>query len=204
LTDGVAAVVLAAGLGTRFGGDIPKPLHELGGRPLVVHALAAARGSGCAPVVVVVGNDRVDAFVRAWPDIEVVRNEQPEVGIATSLQAAVRALEPRAGVRGVVVGLADQPLVGAEAYTRVAAAIDTGAHLAYATYGGERANPVLVAREVWPDVLELAGDVGARVLFGRFDALAVPCDGTGTPDDVDTPADLANLESRWRSQTASE
>jgi CTP:molybdopterin cytidylyltransferase MocA len=42
------------------------------------------------------------------------------------------------------------------------------------------------------------------VLFRRHPAVAVPCDGTGTPADVDTPEDLAELESRWRSPTASE
>jgi len=198
LTDGVAAVVLAAGLGTRLGGDVPKPLLLLGGQPLVAHALAAARASGCDTVLVVVSDARVaDAITGA----EIVRNEQPERGIASSLQVAIRALEPRPEIRAAVVGLADQPLVGAEAYRRLAAA---DVPLAYATYGGERANPVLIARERWREVLELAGDVGARVLFERHDALGVPCDGTGSPDDVDTPEDLARLESRWRSQTASE
>jgi len=198
LTDGVAAVVLAAGLGSRLGGDVPKPLLSLGGQPLVAHALAAARGSGCDTVIVVVSDARVADAIEG---VEIVHNEQPERGIASSLQVAIRVLESHSEIRGAVVGLADQPLVGAAAYRRLAGA---DAPLAYATYGGEPANPVFIARELWPEVLELTGDVGARVLFGRHDALAVPCDGTGSPDDVDTPEDLARLESRWRSQTASE
>ena len=52
--------------------------------------------------------------------------------------------------------------------------------------------------------LTLTGDEGARVLFRRHPAVAVPCDGTGSPDDVDTPEDLTRLELQWRSQTASE
>ncbi|HWS46800.1 MAG TPA: nucleotidyltransferase family protein [Acidimicrobiia bacterium] len=205
----IAAVVLAAGRGVRFGGDVPKGLLELGGRPLVAYALDAARGSGCEPVLLVVSDDRVANRVRTpgaldTEAFEVVRNDAPERGIASSLQCALRTLEPRSQVTAAVVGLADQPLVGAGAYRRVAGAFGAGARLAYATYGGERGNPVLVGREHWREALALDGDEGARVLFRRHGGVAVPCDGTGSPDDVDTPDDLANLETRWRSQTASE
>jgi molybdenum cofactor cytidylyltransferase len=95
-------------------------------------------------------------------------------------------------------------LVGAAAYRRVADAYESGARLAYATYDGVRGNPVLIGREFWPEAMALEGDEGARVLFRRHPGVAVPCDGTGAPSDVDTPEDLALLESRWRSTTASE
>jgi len=198
----VAVAVLAAGRGTRFGGDAPKPLVEFGGRPLLAYVLDAVIGSGLAPAVVVVSDDRVAAAMP--PGVRVVRNPRPEAGIATSLHAALLALEPDHGVAAVVVGLADQPLVGAEAYRRVAAAYDDGARLAVATYRGARGNPVLVAREHWPAALALEGDEGARVLLRRLGAVEVPCDGAGEPIDIDTPEDLAALEGRWRSTTRSE
>ncbi len=195
----IAAAVLAAGRGVRFGGDVPKPLLELRGRPLVAYALAAAIGSGCDPVVLVVGDQRVGAVAGAG--VQVVTNPAPEEGIASSLRGALAALEARADVEAVVVGLADQPGVGAEAYRRLAA---TPAPLAYATYAGVRANPVRIGRELWAEASALHGDEGARALFRIHGGVAVPCDGTGSPDDVDTPEDLARLESRWRSPTASE
>ena len=198
----IAVVVLAAGRGERFGGAAPKQLAELGGRPLVAHALDAARASDAGAVTVVVSDDRVAALV---PDgVEVVRNPTPESGIASSLQVALRALEPRAEVDAVVVGLADQPLVGAAAYRRVASAYDDGVRLAVATYRGARGNPVLIARRHWSEALDLDGDEGARVLLRRYGTTEVPCDDTGDPSDVDTRADLAALEARWRSTTASE
>ena len=193
--------MLAAGRGVRFGGDAPKSLSPLHGRPLLAYALDAARSSGCSPVVLVVSDERVAAAAGAG--IEIVRNDAPERGIASSLQCAAR-LEPDDAVPAVVVGLADQPLVGAEAYRRVAAAYDDGADLAFATYDGVRGNPVLIARPYWAEAMELTGDEGARVLFRRHPAVAVPCDDTGAAADVDTPEDLAELESRWRSTTASE
>ncbi len=186
--------MLAAGRGVRFGGETPKSLSLLRGRPLLAYALAAARQSGCTPVVLVVSDDRVAGA--AGSGVEIIRNDTPELGIASSLQRALQRFEPDPAVPAVVVGLADQPLVGAAAYSRVAAAFDDGAALAYATYDGVRGNPVLIARPYWREASALTGDEGARVLFRRHPAVAVPCDGTGTAADVDTPRDLADLESR--------
>jgi CTP:molybdopterin cytidylyltransferase MocA len=203
----IAAVVLAAGRGVRLGGDVPKPLLTVRGVPFVTRACEAARASGLDPVVCVVSDPRVAAAVP--PGVEVVRNEAPERGIASSLRCALEALAPRAEIEAAVVGLADQPLVGPEAYARVGAALAHGAELAYATYGDARGNPVLLARRYWPEACELEGDEGARVLLRRHGAAAVPCDGTGNPIDVDVQADLgaveqAATEHAWRSQTASE
>jgi CTP:molybdopterin cytidylyltransferase MocA len=186
----------------RFGGAVPKALSVLHGRPLVAYALDAARHGSCAPVVLVVSDERVAEA--APPDVVVVRNDAPERGIASSLQCALRHLERDPEAPATVVGLADQPLVGAAAYRSVAAAYDAGARLAYATYGGERGNPVLLGRDYWPEAMALSGDEGARVLFRRHGGVAVPCGDAGAAADVDTPQDLAELESRWRSPTASE
>jgi molybdenum cofactor cytidylyltransferase len=195
----IAAAVLAAGRGIRFGGDVPKPLVTLGAQPLVTHALAAARASRLEPVLCVVSDERVASVVP--PGVRVVRNASPADGIASSLHCVLRALENEREIDAVVIGLADQPLVGAEAYRRVARADDV---LAVATYSGVNGNPVKIARALWSDALALAGDEGARVLVRRHGATKVVCDGTGEPTDVDTPEALAALERTWRSQTASE
>ena len=65
--------------------------------------------------------------------------------------------------------------------------------LAVATYDGVRGNPVLLARSLWAEANELEGDVGARQLMKRHDVVEVPCDGTGSAVDVDTPQDLEQL-----------
>ena len=67
---------------------------------------------------------------------------------------------------------------------------------ALATYDGQHGNPVLLLREVWAKVIALAiGDVGARpwLAANPRGVVEVPCDGTGFPRDMDTPADLAAL-----------
>jgi molybdenum cofactor cytidylyltransferase len=186
-----AAAILAAGRGSRLGSDASKPLLEWRGRPLVAWALDAALDSGLDPVVVVVGyrSDDVRAALPTDRGVVVVDNPEWEEGIASSLRAALATLTPMAGVEAVCVGLADQPLVGAEAYRRVAA---TPGELVVPTYAGQPGNPVKLARSLWPEALELRGDVGARAL-ARDRAVRVDCTGTGSAADVDTLEDLERL-----------
>ncbi len=187
----VAAAVLAAGRGSRLGGDASKPLLEWRGRPLVAWALDAVTASGLAPVVVVVGY-RADevAAVAGDTDVEVVENPDWEEGIASSLRAVLAVLTPRPSVEAVCVGLADQPFVTAEAYRRVAG---TPGELVIPTYGGEPGNPVKLARSLWPEASELRGDVGARAL-ARDRAVRIDCTDTGSAADVDTLEDLERLQ----------
>ncbi len=184
-----AAVVLAAGAGTRFrasGGERPKPLAEVGGVPLVDRVLAVVVAAGLDEVVLVDGS--TDLSDRAADGIVVLHNPAWADGIATSLQVAVGHARSRRH-DAVVVGLADQPGVTADAWIAVA---HEGAPIAVATYDGRRGNPVRLAATVW-DLLPTTGDEGARVLMrGRPDLVReVPC--TGEPGDVDTMEDLE----RW-------
>ena len=189
----VAVAILAAGRGSRLGSDVPKPLVELRGRPLVSWALGAATASELRPVVLVVGH-RGEAVTRAATEgVLVVRSRRWRRGIARSLRAALEALEPWAQVGAVAVGLADQPLVGADAYRRLAGAYRDGARVAVATYHGQRRNPVLLGRTMWAQARRLDGDEGARVLMGD-EAVEVDCTDTGSAADVDTLDDLREAE----------
>jgi molybdenum cofactor cytidylyltransferase len=192
----VAVAVLAAGRGSRLGGDEPKPLARLDDRPLVAWALEAALASGLRPVWLVTGHGSRAVAAAAPPGVDVVHNRHWRRGIAGSLRAALDALEPYVQVDAVCVGLADQPRVGAEAYQRLAAVHGEGAQFAVATYGGVRGNPVLLGRSLWAEARTLEGDVGARQLMRDHDVVEVPCDGTGSAVDVDTPEDLRQLNAQ--------
>lgn len=177
-----AAVVLAAGGGTRFEGPTHKLLAAVRGKPLAAHAVEAAMAAAVGPVAVVVG-----AVDLAVPEgVAVVRNERWADGLASSLRAAV-AWAGAAGHDAVVVGLADQPGVTAEAWRLVAAA--DGTPVAVATYGGRRGHPVRLASSVW-DRLPRTGDAGARALLagGDVEVTEVRCPGSAA--DVDTVEDL--------------
>ncbi len=188
----MAVGILAAGRARRFGGG--KVVAPLGGTPLVRHAVDAALASELRPIVVVVAQFALKIESVLPAGVDVVRAPAARLGIAHSLRALVQALEGWRQVGAVCVGLADQPLIGPDAYRRLAAAYAAGADFAVATYGGERQHPVLIGRDLWPQVRTLRGDVGARALMESVVPLDVPCDGTGRPDDIDTPDDLNRIE----------
>jgi CTP:molybdopterin cytidylyltransferase MocA len=198
----VAGVLLAAGAGSRFGR--PKALVELDGQTLAERGVALLREGGADPVLVVTGAAPIQLT-----GTHAVYNDEWRTGMGSSLRAALRALDPSPGdesgpasgalpgdVGAVVVALADQPLVGAQAVARLMAAYRAGASVAVAAYDGKPRNPVLVARKHWPEVIASAtGDTGARAfLRARPDLVTlVECGDTGSPDDIDTPADLIRV-----------
>jgi CTP:molybdopterin cytidylyltransferase MocA len=191
----VAGVLLAAGQGSRFGR--PKALVELDGQTLAERGVTMLRAGGADPVLIVTGAAQVD--LSPQNQARIVYNSEWRTGMGSSLGAALRALtELDAGqeVGAAVVALADQPLVGAEAVGRLIAAYQDGAAVAVAAYGGKPRNPVLLAREHWPEVIAMAtGDQGARAFLRARPELVTPveCGDTGRPDDIDTPADLEHI-----------
>lgn len=191
-SNAVAGLVLAAGRGSRFGDD-PKALARVGPRTMLGHAVAAPTAAGLRPLVVVVGYRGDEVAKAAGTLAEIVENPAWEEGQSASLRAGLAALVNNETVGAVAIGLADQPRLGAEAYRRLTAAFQGGASLAVATYEGQRGHPVLIGREHWAEAMKLTGDEGARPLLAAHDVTEVPCDGTGSPDDIDTPADLSAL-----------
>ena len=180
-----AAIVLAAGEGSRYAGGSHKLLADFRGRPLWTWAVDAAVAAGLDATYVVTG--AVDLAVGSAA--VVVRNDAWAEGQATSVVAGVAAAGA-AGHDAVVIGLADQPLIGPDAWQAVAVAVATP--IAVASFGGDRRPPVRLAAEVW-SLLPTTGDEGARVVMRERPDLvtAVPC--IGEPVDIDTMEDLE----RW-------
>lgn len=109
-----AVVVLAAGEGTRMRSRTPKVLHEIGGRSLVAHAVAAAAGLQPAHLVVVVGNgrDRVAAHLGELAPDALVAVQDEQRGTGHAVGCALDVLPPLSGV--VVVTYGDVPLLQTE------------------------------------------------------------------------------------------
>ena len=112
-TQARAAVILAAGQGTRMKSPLPKVLHPVGGRAMLDHAIDAAQGLGCERIVVVVGDHspQVRAHVEARLGVAAVAVQSPPLGTGHAVLAAKAAL---AGFVGqVVVTYGDVPLLKA-------------------------------------------------------------------------------------------
>lgn len=107
--DNKCVVILAAGEGKRMKSAIPKVLHEVCLKPMIVRVVEAARSLGHGGKIIVVAGRHIEA-VRSLlgKDIEVVRQERP-LGTADAVKAAKRAIP--AGVRDVVVLYGDTPLI---------------------------------------------------------------------------------------------
>lgn len=185
----ISAIVLAAGAGTRFGGT--KQIAEIRGKPLAQHAIDAATEAGVDEVIVVLGHDaeRVRTAVRLPGIGRWVVNPAHSSGMASSLAIGLDHADPSS--EAAIVLLGDQPGITAQ---HVRALVDAfGARrrpivrLAFRTGPG----PALIARELWPDLSSLEGDVGARALIAMRPELVEEVDvGGDAPVDVDVPEDL--------------
>jgi molybdenum cofactor cytidylyltransferase len=170
----IYGLLLAAGTSSRMGQ--PKQLLDWHGQPMVRHVAQQALGSNLAGLVAVVGAaaDRVQA---ALVDLEVtvVTNPDYATGQASSLRAGLNVLPTT--VAAVVVLLVDQPLVTPTLINTLVATFQQeraraapGPVAVIPRYGGQRGNPVLLARALFPELQQLQGDVGARAVLQRYAA----------------------------------
>lgn len=194
---GIATVVLAAGRSSRMA-----PRHKLlipgpGGIPMVAHVVDTLLAAAPRPVIVVLGHraDEVRAAL-AGRDVQFVHAADYATGLAASLRAGIAAVPPTA--RAAIVALADMPRVTARVIARLIEAYDPdeGCLIVAPTHAGQVGNPVLWDRSLFPDILGLTGDRGARPLLERHaDHLAtVPMDDDSVLQDIDTPAMAAVWE----------
>ena len=195
----VAAIVLAAGRGSRFGAgpSDSKVLAMLGGKPLIAHVLACVAGSRVTRCVVVTGHAG-DAVATALAPFPVTRVHDPDhaSGLAHSLRTGIATLPAMVG--GAIVLLADMPLVRSatlDALVAAFAAAPPGTEAVVPTHEGVRGNPVLLGAALFGAVATLRGDEGARRLLGGPGRRVVACavDDPGIVTDVDTRAGLRAL-----------
>ncbi len=102
-----AAIVLAAGQGTRMRSRIPKVLHPLAGRPMLDHVLDALGDAGVERPVVVTGHG-ADAVEAALAGRVVTARQEPQLGTADAVRVGLGALEGEA--TDIVVTMGDAPL----------------------------------------------------------------------------------------------
>ncbi|MDH3302462.1 MAG: nucleotidyltransferase family protein [Acidimicrobiia bacterium] len=196
-----AVLMLAGGSGSRFEGLRHKLDVDFRGRPLAAHALGVVRSlldGSVDQVYVVTGAATLDPALDWLATAEsvtvddlgftIVHNERWFDGQAASLAVGIDRADAD-GHDAVIVGLADQPLIGADAWRTVA---DADGVIVIADFDGRRRPPVKLDRSVWP-LLPRTGDDGARSLIRLRPDLVSEVACMGNPIDIDTMEDLR----RW-------
>lgn len=179
----------------------PKQLIIHDGAPLAARAAAAAADAGADPVLVVVGADapEVTASLAGPTGTIVVPNPEWASGLASSLAAGLRSLSARCACDGVLVMLADQPLVDAASARALLTRFRQGSRIVAAGYAGTVGVPAVFGSEHVAELMQLRGDTGAGAwLRNRMpDVAIVPLEAAAV--DLDTPTDVQRLAGREHS-----
>ena len=182
----ISGILLAAGLSSRFGRQ--KLLEPWRGEALVRRAAHSFLEAGLAPVIAVVSGDRHLADALAGLPVTIETNPQPERGINTSIRIGVGAL-PRA-TTAALIGVADQPLLTAEAILKLVQAFEPG-KIVGPRYGDHGGNPVIFDRRFFPELMRLKeADRGGQVVVAAHPEAVIEVElpvSMGT--DIDSPDD---------------
>ena len=185
----VRALLLAAGQGTRFGGDkLPARLPD--GTPIGVAALRNLQQAIGPAIAVVRPHDAPLAEVFRNEGATVVIAKRADEGMGASFAAGVARIPEN---HAIVVALADMPWIAPATIVLVAEALRAGARIAAPCYQGKRGHPVGFAPSLREALLALTGDEGARGVLARHadEIVRIDVNDDGVLRDVDRPDDIA-------------
>ncbi|MEA3355956.1 MAG: nucleotidyltransferase family protein [Candidatus Bipolaricaulota bacterium] len=194
----IAAIVLAAGKGERYGAI--KPLIQIEGEPALSRIVKTLRAAGVDDILVVLGHaaETISREVDLG-DVRVLVNPNYKTGMGGSLSLGIRSLPP--SVKGFLILHADMPYVSQATLRSVLARADAGALIAAPIYRGRRGFPVYLHRSCCPGLLQtLHGEMGARgfIALNHCDLTLTEVDDPGCVWDIDRPEDLRNMEEKRR------
>jgi molybdenum cofactor cytidylyltransferase len=189
-----AAIVLAAGASTRLGR--PKQLVSLDGETLLRRAARLAIEAGASPVVVVLGNQSAEltAQMQGLP-ASVAVNREWQTGMASSLKRGMQAaLATNPDQANIMVLVCDQPRLDASILKNLLAThAARQPRITASRYNETLGVPAIFSRAIFPELMELVGDQGARRILQRHIEEVAQVDFAGGEIDLDTPEDLARL-----------
>jgi molybdenum cofactor cytidylyltransferase len=187
----IVGILLAAGQGSRFGGD--KLLAQLAdGTRVGVQSARNLKAALAEVIAVTRPEDRLLAQALTDVGIDVATCPSAHEGMGSSLAHAVRA---RADADGWIVALGDMPMIRPETIRRIAAALEGGAGIVAPSYQGKRGHPVGFAARFGAQLANLSGDAGARNMLRAEGSriVVIDVDDPGVMADIDTRAELDRM-----------
>jgi molybdenum cofactor cytidylyltransferase len=193
-TTQVRVIVLAAGAGTRFGGE--KLTARLRGRPVLQHVLDALAAAGVQDPIVVLPPSGLDQARIEWRQAEHVVNGEPSRGLSSSVRVGwTAAFEPPDAPVAVMIVLGDQPAVAPRLIrAMIEAPLDAERPVIAPRYADGGRNPVRVERSAAPLIEQLEGDRGLGPLLDAHPELVRVLEQDTVNPDIDRPSDLEALE----------
>lgn len=188
-----AVVILAAGSSSRLGR--PKQLLAHRGKTLLQHAIDSAKGTDAEQVLVVLGSGK-EVVQNQIDDkgIATIENPNWESGLASSIKAGVNALITSPNIDAVILMVCDQPFADASILkSLLAKQTESGNAIIGCTYDDTKGIPALFHSSLFPDLLTLKGDTGAKKLFDKYKEVTSFVSFKQGGIDIDTSKDYKNL-----------
>lgn len=186
--------MLAAGASTRLGE--PKQLLQYHGESLLRRSVRTALAAGCRPVIVIVGCEAARMMIEVSDlDATCVQNSQWPSGMASSVRSGLHTLMASdTPPQRALLMVCDQPLISSGLLLElIHKSACEDAEVAACSYAGVLGVPAIFMRRMWPRLLALQGDEGARRVLAACEQVATVQFSSGAID-VDTPDDLIALQ----------
>lgn len=184
----ITAIVPAAGLATRMGGELPKPLLPWGASTVIGTVIDTLTAAGVQEIIVVTGHRR-EAIEAALAGHAVCCIHNPAYAsgeMLSSIQAGLAAAHPASA--GALLALADQPQMQLAVVQQVLRAFDDDSQaLVIPSYALRRGHPIVLPRWLWAEVLALPANATLRTVVQHHAAIIRYVE-------VDTPSVLADLD----------
>lgn len=187
----VAAVVLAAGASRRLGR--PKQSVLFAGETLVQRTVRTAQNAGLAPVIIVTRKAAEHLGFAISQHVIIAVNSEADEGIASSIRSGIAAASSTS-VAGAVLLTCDQPALHA---AHLRALIEDLRRVTGSRYAGSIGIPAFFPAQLFPSLLQLRGDTGARSLLQT--AHTIEADELSL--DIDTDEDLERARSLFERRT---
>jgi molybdenum cofactor cytidylyltransferase len=198
----ITTIVPAAGLSTRMGGALPKPLLPWGASTVIETVVSTLLAAGAGAVIVVTGHRR-EAVETTLAGLTVCCVHNPAYAsgeMLSSIQAGLAVASPESA--GALLALADQPHMQLDVVQQVLAAFDksSGQALVIPSHAMRRGHPILLPRRLWAEVLALPAGDTLRSVIQRHAATIryVAVDTASVLADLDTPEQYAKAVSDKR------
>ncbi len=186
----IGVVILAAGASSRLGR--PKQLVKHQGKCLLQHVVDCCTAFDFGSKSMVLGAESETILQKTnTRDFKMVINNRWTEGISSSIHMGIKDVIANDQIGHVLFLLSDQPFVSSQLIEQL---IQTHQKLTACRYSGNMGVPAAFSRHYFQDLLALTGDKGAKAVLNKHQSIVRLINFQKGDIDIDTEADLANLD----------